>query len=356
MTEHIAYKKLRRARSKRMVAGVCEGLGEYFEVNPALYRVGFALLTLLGGAGIFIYIAAALVIPEEGSDDSIVSDALRGYRDRPWALVGVGALAVAAILGLSRARAWPHGNFAWILLVLAGVALIGATGHLTRHKPALAEGREPAPTPAPPAAAPRRRFPLGSIVLGLLVIAAGVIGALATHGVHVSIALTLAGAAVAVGAALIAAALLRLRVGGLAVIALLLAASAAVASTINVHLEDGIGKRTYSPATAASLHDRYRLGIGRLALDLSRLELVKARTTISVRVGIGRANIELPPGVPVHVVSTVNWGESQVLGNDQNGHAVEQTVDRPGSAATHTLVIDVHVGAGNVEIDRAGTR
>ena len=34
-----------------MVAGVCGGLGRYFDVNPTFYRVGFVVLALLGGAG-----------------------------------------------------------------------------------------------------------------------------------------------------------------------------------------------------------------------------------------------------------------------------------------------------------------
>jgi phage shock protein C len=87
-----------------MLAGVCEGLARYFDVNPALYRVGFVVLTLLGGAGILIYLAAVLVIPEEGKQDSIASGALRSRQDQPWALVGLGLVAVA--YGL---RAMPPG-------------------------------------------------------------------------------------------------------------------------------------------------------------------------------------------------------------------------------------------------------
>ena len=54
-----------------MLAGVCGGLGRYFDVNPLFYRVGFVVLTLLGGAGALIYGASLLVIPVEGEQDSI---------------------------------------------------------------------------------------------------------------------------------------------------------------------------------------------------------------------------------------------------------------------------------------------
>src|SRR2546426_7134093 len=65
MSEHVTEQptvkqRLERSRSNRMLAGVCGGLARYFDLNPAFYRVGFVVLTLLGGAGVLIYIAAAL--------------------------------------------------------------------------------------------------------------------------------------------------------------------------------------------------------------------------------------------------------------------------------------------------------
>ena len=84
MSEHTyegpAVKRLERSRSDRMLAGVCGGLASYFEIHPAFYRVGFVVLTLLGGAGILIYLAAALVMPDEGKADSVVTAALRNRR------------------------------------------------------------------------------------------------------------------------------------------------------------------------------------------------------------------------------------------------------------------------------------
>src|SRR2546422_5156086 len=116
MSEHIteqpAVKRLERSRSDRMLAGVCGGLARYFDLNPAFYRVGFVVLTLLGGAGVLIYVAAALVIPEEGKADSIAAGPLRGRRERPWPLIGLGLLAVAGAVLLSRGTLWPRGDAA----------------------------------------------------------------------------------------------------------------------------------------------------------------------------------------------------------------------------------------------------
>ena len=44
------------------------GLGRYFDINPAVFRLGFVVLTLLGGSGILVYIAAVLVMPKEGDE------------------------------------------------------------------------------------------------------------------------------------------------------------------------------------------------------------------------------------------------------------------------------------------------
>ena len=56
MSEHTTQipeiRRLQRSRSDRMLAGVSGGLARYFEIHPAVFRVGFVVLTLLGGAGI----------------------------------------------------------------------------------------------------------------------------------------------------------------------------------------------------------------------------------------------------------------------------------------------------------------
>src|ERR671939_530837 len=123
-----AAKRLERSRSDRMLAGVCGGLARYFDIHPAFYRVGFVVLTLLGGAGILIYVAAALVMPDEGKEDSIATAALRNRRDRPWPLIGLALVGVAAATLLSRATLWSHGD-AWIVLLIAGGSILWITRH-----------------------------------------------------------------------------------------------------------------------------------------------------------------------------------------------------------------------------------
>jgi phage shock protein C len=67
---------LRRAIAGRMLAGVCAGLADYFDVDVTIIRVAFAAVIFLGGAGIPVYLACLLLIPEEGSEQSIAGSLL----------------------------------------------------------------------------------------------------------------------------------------------------------------------------------------------------------------------------------------------------------------------------------------
>jgi len=60
-------KRLYRSKANRMVAGVCGGLGDYFSLDPVLFRILFVALAIAGGSGILIYIILIFVIPEEGT-------------------------------------------------------------------------------------------------------------------------------------------------------------------------------------------------------------------------------------------------------------------------------------------------
>jgi phage shock protein PspC (stress-responsive transcriptional regulator) len=58
--------RLTRSRSDRILGGVCGGLGEYFDIDPALIRLGFVAALLFGGSGPILYLIAWLIIPSEG--------------------------------------------------------------------------------------------------------------------------------------------------------------------------------------------------------------------------------------------------------------------------------------------------
>lgn len=66
-------KKLYRSRSDEMIAGVCGGLADYFEIDPTIIRLLFVLLLFAGTGGFWIYIILWIVMPlqPENIDNSI---------------------------------------------------------------------------------------------------------------------------------------------------------------------------------------------------------------------------------------------------------------------------------------------
>jgi phage shock protein PspC (stress-responsive transcriptional regulator) len=73
---------LRRPREGRMLAGVAEGLARYLGVDTTIVRIAFVVLTIAGGAGIPLYLAGLLLIPDEGSDQSIAGSLIESFQSR----------------------------------------------------------------------------------------------------------------------------------------------------------------------------------------------------------------------------------------------------------------------------------
>jgi phage shock protein PspC (stress-responsive transcriptional regulator) len=60
-------KRLLRSKSDSVIAGVCGGLGEYFDTDPIIFRILFVLAILFGGGGLLVYIILWIAVPEEKS-------------------------------------------------------------------------------------------------------------------------------------------------------------------------------------------------------------------------------------------------------------------------------------------------
>ena len=73
---------LRRSYQDRMLGGVAGGLAQYFGVDAMIVRIAFVVLTVFGGAGIPLYLAGLLLIPDEGSDQSIAGSLIESLQTR----------------------------------------------------------------------------------------------------------------------------------------------------------------------------------------------------------------------------------------------------------------------------------
>lgn len=65
-------KKLYRLDKGAMLAGVCGGIAEYFNLDPSIVRLITVILVLAAGLSIWVYIVAAIILPKK-------SDVYPGY-------------------------------------------------------------------------------------------------------------------------------------------------------------------------------------------------------------------------------------------------------------------------------------
>lgn len=57
-------KRLYKSRNNKMICGVCAGIADYFNIDPSILRVLWAVLALAAGTGVLAYIACAIILPE----------------------------------------------------------------------------------------------------------------------------------------------------------------------------------------------------------------------------------------------------------------------------------------------------
>jgi len=70
-------RKLTRLEKGKVIAGVCSGLGNFFEFDPTILRIILIFITIFGGSGFILYLILWLVIPSEKSNGDISEDNIK---------------------------------------------------------------------------------------------------------------------------------------------------------------------------------------------------------------------------------------------------------------------------------------
>ena len=134
--------RLRRSAPDRKVAGVAGGLARHLDIDPLILRVAFVVLVFFGGAGLILYGACWLLVPDEETGEAAVT---LDERSRTVALLVVGAIAAFALIGDSWGVFW----FPWPLAIIALVVLFFVT-RKDRQGPPPGPWTPQGPTPAAP--------------------------------------------------------------------------------------------------------------------------------------------------------------------------------------------------------------
>lgn len=124
-------KRLYRSRDNGIIAGVCAGLGDYFDIDPVLIRIIAVILIFPGGVGLIGYIVAwiAMPYPPEGEADVVVESGEPAERpDVVKYLPGAILIALGVIFLSNRLFWWFDFGVIWPFgLIAIGVILIART-------------------------------------------------------------------------------------------------------------------------------------------------------------------------------------------------------------------------------------
>ncbi len=347
---------LRRRTADRVIGGVAGGLGDYFNVDPLLFRIGFVGLIIFGGAGLVLYIIGWLLLPAEGRDVSMLEGFLRRLALTPRR-IGWVALAIVVFLlftsamnsgGYYSLREGPLGipGVIWALgVMVAGVLL------LRRHEAVPAGAPQSAiatqPRTAPVRAAPRPRSPLAWYMVAAMLMATGLLALIGraadvevTPGQFFGAVLAIVGIGLVIGAWWGRARILIL-------LAILLAPLAVTASFVTAPLEGGVGAPRFTPANAAELRDEYRLMSGTLTVDLSELSVGTRSVDIGASVAVGQLVVILPLNASVELRARAGAGQVTIFNDYNVGTSLDDVYVRRHQTGT-SYILDLEVGIGEV--------
>jgi phage shock protein PspC (stress-responsive transcriptional regulator) len=377
---------LRRSRTDRVGAGVSGGLGEYFGVDPVLFRVLFATAAFFGGAGVLAYLVAWAAIPEQGTANAPIDRFIGELRRRKVPVWLVAAVAGLVLWGVAFSWWAPGPVFPVMVIVIVLVAIFGRRGRSDDATPAGPPEPGAAPTvnlakegDASPGANPdspawvretrqwiseakaasrqrrRRALPVRLATLGTLVVTLSILGLVdAASGIALPVYFwTTLGI---VGLGLIAGLVLRRTPWTLSALLIPAVIGAVGFAGSHARLHDGIGAREWSPSSTAEIDGHYRLAFGQGKLDLRHTGQLDAPRTIHVTLGAGQARILLPSTMNATVQTYVHFGDVQVDGSDvsedHGGFNLNRTIRPPAGATGPAVTIDVDVTDGQISIER----
>ncbi len=385
--------RLRRSTHDRKVAGVAGGLARHLDIDPIILRVAFVVLAFFGGAGLILYGACWLLVPEDGSHQAPVQ---LDEKSRTVALVVLGVIAALALVGDSWGAYW----FPWPLAIIGLIAFVwlsrngrgrGGTAGAPAGTPTgwvapaaapyAPETRQYAAQQADPDAGqydagqysagqysgghyggyqpyvppaprePRKRGPiLFWFTLLLIAVAEGALGIIDGAGAPIADSAYPALALGVIATMLLVGSVIG-RPGGLILLGII--ASVALTGATVADRWDG-ETLTYTPATAAEVADSYFQEAGEQVIDLSDVsdpEELDGRTIV-VSGDVGRIEVIVPEGVDVEITANMDGpGGYDLFGMQGGGIDWNRSASHDGGPGAPSLVIEADLDLGEITAD-----
>ncbi|MEV2207080.1 hypothetical protein AB0E16_16760, partial [Streptomyces sp. NPDC047970] len=212
---------------------------------------------------------------------------------------------------------------------------------------------------------PRRdpcRAGIGGPVV-LLALLAGAIGTAATWGgpLGTSLQTGLVAALAVLGAGLVVSSVLGRTGAGTVLLTAVTAGLLAGAAALPPGIDTDFREDTWRPSTVASVRPSYELGSGSATLDLSGVDVPEGDTASTrAEVGLGVLRVVVPADAVVVLRATAGVGGVRLPDDPPDmvrvdpGRTVRETLRPPeGAAAAGTVRLELEVGIGQVEVDRA---
>jgi phage shock protein PspC (stress-responsive transcriptional regulator) len=316
-----------------VIGGVAGGLGRYFNVDPLIFRIGFAVTAFFGGLGAFAYLGALLFVPEEGAPEG----------KRPSGAAIAGAAAVVALLLLFQVPFfgpwWIFDPGAWF-----GLAFLGALGIAVFLLVRTGMERGPV-TPW--------RLIAYLVLAAFAICVAGCLAFLSAWAGAEGLGEIVAGTVLALGVVLVVGAFLGMRwTRWLVVPAFVLAAPLGAVAAADIEFEGGYGDRYHRPASVAAIPaDGYELAAGELYVDLRDLDWRRGQVVdVELDLGAGEAIVLVPEEVCVETDAHATGGVIDVRGNTTEGLDIDHDERHaPGRAPRLRLEADLAFGELRVE-------
>jgi phage shock protein PspC (stress-responsive transcriptional regulator) len=362
-------RRLERSRDERVLAGVCGGLARNLAIDPLLVRILAVASVVFAGFGVVAYLAAWLLMPEEGEQQPIIGV---GRANRAVQVVGAVALGVIAIVAVA---SWADGSWwfgggplVFFLLAAAAVWLVSERDRRPGWS-APAPTAPVAPTAPAQATAETRAFGADAATETRALTdddATAQTRAFAdddatapTHAFADDDATAEASALADDDATAPTRAFAdddqvegptvagpRRRRGArraLIVLAVVFSLGVAAAGALGTWLvlDGGVGARTYRVTDGDNLRGTYELGAGHLRLDVRDIALAKGTTHVDAKLHAGLLEV-VAPGA--------HFDDGSAVAHDTGAGGID--VDRTivVGSGHRALRIDAHVGAGEIEI------